>query len=67
MSIIKELFCNHDYQVDSHTYGDMIFNCGMNRTILKCKKCGKYKAVEPFIKTEFNWNDLNKPIKFWRY
>lgn len=41
MSIIKRLFCNHEYEFVRNIHGDEINWCGGKRSIWKCKKCGK--------------------------
>jgi len=50
LKFIKSLFCKHDYYADSNIYGDMINVCNGNRTVLKCKKCGKFKSYRAFLK-----------------
>lgn len=50
MKLLKKIFCKHDYYADSNICGDMINVCNGNRTILKCKKCGKFKLYWKFLK-----------------
>lgn len=41
MKLIKNLFCEHEYEFVRNIYGDEINACGGYRSIWKCKKCGK--------------------------
>ena len=45
LKIIKQLWkqyhCDHDYQWVRNIYGDEIIYKDFNRSIWKCKKCGK--------------------------
>ena len=41
MSIIKRLFCRHEYEFVRNIYGDEIVHAGYNRSWWRCKKCGK--------------------------
>jgi len=43
MEFLKQLFCKHS-QIDfvRNIYGDEINHFNGNRSLLKCKECGKY-------------------------
>ena len=41
MSILKAIFCRHkELHFIGNIYGDLINECGGNRSAWKCKKCG---------------------------
>lgn len=44
MSIIKWLFCRHEYVFERNIYGDEINWVSGRRSWWRCKKCGKLKA-----------------------
>lgn len=52
--MLKRLFCSHDYCWNSNTFGDAINGCDGKRTILKCSKCGKYKAIGQMLVPALN-------------
>ena len=52
--MLKRLFCSHDYRWNSNTFGDAINGCNGKRTILKCSKCGKYKAIGQMLVPALN-------------
>lgn len=47
-----KLFCKHNYLFDSNIYGDWVIQCGYNRSIWKCEKCGKYIYNKKLIDSE---------------
>lgn len=49
MKWIKKMLCKHEYYANSNIYGDMINVCNGHRTVIKCKRCGKYSSVKEFI------------------
>ena len=59
MGILKQIFCNHDYQFYRNTHGDEI-NFVNYRTVYQCSKCGKFKTVERFVHEDFNWDELKQ-------
>lgn len=42
-SFIKRLFCAHDFIFVRNIYGDEILEHGYNRSVWKCKHCGRVK------------------------
>lgn len=51
MSIIKCLFCRHEYEFVRNIYGDEIVHAGYNRSWWRCKKCGK-RTLDPHLYLE---------------
>jgi len=51
MSIIKRLFCWHEYEFVRNIYGDEIVHAGYNRSWWRCKKCGKWR-LDPHLYLE---------------
>ena len=50
--LLKQLCCNHDYGFVRNIYGDeIIFAVNWNRSIWKCKKCGRVK-----LKSNLNYS-----------
>ncbi len=41
MSILKRLFCKHEYEWVRNIYGDEINATGGYRSVWRCAKCGK--------------------------
>ena len=58
MSILKQIFCNHDYKWKETIHGDEIRYCGWKRTIYECSKCGKEKYLDDYIQKDFDWNNI---------
>ena len=52
MSILKKIFCKHDYHFYRNIYGDEIIYCGYKRSIWKCSKCGKKKYKDELLKED---------------
>lgn len=53
MSLIKELFCKHEYETVTNLYGDLINHFDGARSIKMCPKCGKFiylKKLDPNCK-----------------
>lgn len=42
MKFLKRLFCEHDYEFVRNIYGDEIIEYGWDRSVWRCKHCGKY-------------------------
>ena len=48
MSIIKRLFCRHEWEFVRNIYGDEINLVGGYRSWWRCKRCGK-RVLDPYL------------------
>lgn len=62
MSILKRIFCNHEYEFDCNIPGPVSDFMGGVRTQYVCKKCGKYKLYRPYIDKTFNWKNVEERV-----
>lgn len=49
INFIKSLFCKHNFIHIRNIYGDQIHVYDGKRSIFKCKKCGKYQAMDELV------------------
>lgn len=49
MSLLKQIFCKHDYKFIRNIYGDEIIFHGYKRSEWQCSKCGKYKYKDNLV------------------
>lgn len=59
MSIIKRLFCRHEYVFERNIYGDEINHVGGHRSWWRCKICGK-RALDPHLYLELERGSESK-------
>ncbi|WP_249661743.1 hypothetical protein, partial [Lysinibacillus fusiformis] len=52
--MFKQLFCSHEVRWDSNALSAAINACNGKRTILKCSKCGKYRAISQMLVLALN-------------
>lgn len=50
MSILKRIFCRHEYEFVRNIYGDEINHVGGRRSWWRCPKCGAYKLCDKLYK-----------------
>ena len=53
LNFLNKLFCNHEYEFIKNVYGDGINHFNGNRSIVKCRKCGKYKSDWKYIGSKY--------------
>lgn len=46
ISILKRLFCKHEFKFVRNIYGDEIIHSGWKRSVWRCGKCGRYKLAD---------------------
>lgn len=49
MSLLKKIFCKHNYRFVRNIYGDEIIYLGYKRSEWKCSKCDKYKYKDKLV------------------
>ncbi len=59
MSLLRRLFCRHEYEGDQNIYGEEINMVGGKRSWWRCRKCGKYQLRDQLYEED--------PVTTWIY
>ena len=63
MSILKRIFCKHEYEWSCNFSGPERMYNGWHCTAYKCKKCGAIKLYKDYIHEKIDWEYLKNNIK----
>ena len=53
LEIYKSILCKHDFEFVRNIYGDQIRYNSWNRSMWKCKKCGKLKYKQNLFNDDY--------------
>lgn len=62
MSIVKRLFCRHEWEFVRNIYGDEINAAGGNRSWWRCRKCGKL-VMDPHVYLELEVRESHELLE----